>query len=235
VFILREFAIFTWRSDYRRGLDCWLDLLHTYKTLYYSSQITIGHTRSSQSVTVFTSRCLVAATKKQTFPFLWVPELPQFLSYQLLTATAHNEWTATILQLTNSPINSLLKSLSESESYITTDGQSASLSWKKHPSAAYGQIFITVKLLRFCWCGALSLTRGRICSLQSLLDLASAVIFGSEFRGTRDHILLSHFRDFPLRRLLRLAGLRWRYSTPTPHGIKSLISNFCLCHICSAV
>jgi hypothetical protein len=31
----------------------------------------------------------------------------------------------------------------ESES-ITTDGQSASLSWNKHPSGAYDQIFITV-------------------------------------------------------------------------------------------
>jgi hypothetical protein len=49
--------------------------------------------------------------------------------------------------------------------------------------------------------------------------LASAVIVGSEFRGTRDHILLSQIRDFPFRRLLQLAGLRWRYSTSTPHGI----------------
>jgi hypothetical protein len=27
---------------------------------------------------------------------------------------------------------------------------------------------------------------------------------------------------FPFRRLLRLAGLRWRYSTPPPYGIISL-------------
>jgi hypothetical protein len=32
--------------------------------------------------------------------------------------------------------------------------------------------------LRICWCGALSLTRGRICSLKLLLALASAVILG---------------------------------------------------------
>jgi hypothetical protein len=38
-----------------------------------------------------------------------------------------------------------------------------------------------------------------------------------EPRGTRDHILLSRIRDFPFRYLLRLAGLRWRYSTPPPH------------------
>jgi hypothetical protein len=33
-------------------------------------------------------------------------------------------------------------------------------------------------------CVALSLTRGRVCRLQSLLVLASAVSFGSESRGT---------------------------------------------------
>jgi hypothetical protein len=89
----------------------------------------------------------------------------------------------------------------------------------KHPSGAYDQIFITVRQLRVCWCGALSLTRGRVCRLQLLLAFPSAVILGSEFRGSRDHILLSQIRDFPFRRLLRLAGLRWRYSTPPPHGI----------------
>jgi hypothetical protein len=51
-----------------------------------------------------------------------------------------------------------------------------------------------------------------------LLALASAVIFGSESLGTHDHILLSQFRGFPFRRPLWLAGLRWRYSTPPPHG-----------------
>jgi hypothetical protein len=72
--------------------------------------------------------------------------------------------------------------------------------------------------LRVCSCGALSLARGRVCRLQLLLAFASTVILGSESRGTRDHILLSQIRDFPFRRLLRLAGLRWRYSTPPPHG-----------------
>jgi hypothetical protein len=32
----------------------------------------------------------------------------------------------------------------------------------KHPSGVYDQIFITVGQLRICWCGALSLTRGRL-------------------------------------------------------------------------
>jgi hypothetical protein len=90
-----------------------------------------------------------------------------------------------------------------------------------------------------------SLTRGWVYSLQLLMALASAVILRSDSRGTSDHILLSHSRlsqpggpgpciyilqeqggqvippgtGFSLHRLLRLAELWWRYSTPPPHGI----------------
>jgi hypothetical protein len=89
----------------------------------------------------------------------------------------------------------------------------------KHPFGANDQIFISVRQLRVSWCEALSLTRGRVCRLQLLLAFASTVILWSKSRGTHDHILLCQFRDFPFRRLLRLAGLRWRYSTLPPHGI----------------
>jgi hypothetical protein len=87
------------------------------------------------------------------------------------------------------------------------------MSWCRTPSGAYDQIFITVWQLRSCFCGAPSLTRGRVCLLYMLLDPSSAV-----FLGTRDHILLSQIWDFPFCRLLRLAGSRWRYSTPPPNG-----------------
>jgi hypothetical protein len=87
----------------------------------------------------------------------------------------------------------------------------------KHSSGAYYKIFITVRQLRVCWCGELSLTRGRVYRLQLLLVLASAVILRFEPFVTGDHILLSQIWDFPFRRLLRLAGSRWRYSTPPPH------------------
>jgi hypothetical protein len=76
--------------------------------------------------------------------------------------------------------------------------------------------------LRSCSCGAPSLTRGRVCLLYMLLALASATFLWAESLGTRDHILLSQLRDFPFRRLLRLAGSRWRYSIPPPHGELSL-------------
>jgi hypothetical protein len=54
----------------------------------------------------------------------------------------------------------------------------------KHPSGAYDQILSSVRQLRVCWCGAFSLTRGRVCHLQMLLALASEGIFGSESLGT---------------------------------------------------
>jgi hypothetical protein len=77
-----------------------------------------------------------------------------------------------------------------------------------------------------CWFGALSLTRGRVCHLQLLLAFTSVGISGSESRGTREHILLSQIRDFPLRRLLRLAGLRWMYWTLL-HMDVSLLLQLC--------
>jgi hypothetical protein len=55
-----------------------------------------------------------------------------------------------------------------------------------------------------------------------LLVLDSAVFLGSESLGTRDHILLSQIWDFPFRRLLRLAGSRWRYSTPLKTGKQTI-------------
>jgi hypothetical protein len=76
------------------------------------------------------------------------------------------------------------------------------------------------------------LTRGRVCRLQLLLALAIAFILGSESRGTRNHILLSQIRDLPFCRLLLLAGLRWRYSTPPPHGKVSRILDPYFLHNC---
>jgi hypothetical protein len=58
----------------------------------------------------------------------------------------------------------------------------------KHPTGVYGHILISVRQLRVCWSGALSLTRVWVCRLQLLLALASAVILGSESRGAYDHI-----------------------------------------------
>jgi hypothetical protein len=102
---------------------------------------------------------------------------------------------------------------SQSQSYNTTDGQPASLSWNQ----AYVQIFIIVWQLQVFWFGAPSLTGGQVCLLYMLLALATAVFLRSESLGTRGHILLSQIWVFPFCRLLELAGSRWRYSIPPPH------------------
>jgi hypothetical protein len=89
-----------------------------------------------------------------------------------------------------------------------------------------------------------SLTGRWVCRLHLLLIFASAVILRSESRGTHDSILLPQIRDSPnldgqipvfipsqeqggpviprgtefhFRRLLRLAGLWWKYSNPPTH------------------
>jgi hypothetical protein len=51
----------------------------------------------------------------------------------------------------------------ESESHITTDGRSASLSWNEASDRGLRSDFLTARKLRVCWCGALSMTRGLVC------------------------------------------------------------------------
>jgi hypothetical protein len=63
---------------------------------------------------------------------------------------------------------------SQSQSHIATDGQSINKPWCRAPSGAHDQIFITVWQLRSCFCGAPSLTRGRVCLLHMLLVLAQS-------------------------------------------------------------
>jgi hypothetical protein len=127
---------------------------------------------------------------------LWVSSLPLWL------ITNEESW--------NSLMNESNNPWVWRESYTTSDSQLASLSWNKAPIWGLQPDLYCCQTVRVCWCGALSLMRGSVCLLQLLLDLASAVILGSEFLRTRDHILLSQIRDYRLHRLLRLAGLRWR-------------------------
>jgi hypothetical protein len=116
---------------------------------------------------------------------------------------------------------------------------------------------ISFRQLHACYFVAPALTRRRVCNLlvQLILVLARAVTLGSKSRRTHDHILLYHLRLphtwrarspylyppgtgwpsntpghwGPLCHLLGLAGLRWRYSNPPPHG--SLKTKFLLSHI----
>jgi hypothetical protein len=104
---------------------------------------------------------------------------------------------------------------------------------------------ITVRQWRVSWCAAHFLTRGRVCLLQLVQVLASAVnswvrvprISRSYFTASDSRLLqpggagpriyipreqggpvIPSGTGFPFRRLLRLAGLQWRYSNPPPRG-----------------
>jgi hypothetical protein len=71
----------------------------------------------------------------------------------------------------NSEGDSVTERLKVSKSYIMTDSQSASASWCQTPIWDPRPIFpllslIIFRQLRVCWCGASSLTGGRVCNLQ---------------------------------------------------------------------
>jgi hypothetical protein len=72
-----------------------------------------------------------------------------------------------------------------------TVSQSVSLGVEPHLGLMTRYLAITILQLRSCFCGAPSLTRGRVCLLYMLLGLPNAFFLGSDFLGTRDHILLS--------------------------------------------
>jgi hypothetical protein len=95
----------------------------------------------------------------------------------------------------------------------------------KHPSGAYNQIFTSLWQLQPCFCGR-PLWREDGSVLYMLLALASVVFLGSESLWTRNHILLTQISDFPFRRLLRLAGSQWRYSTLPPHRAMISLHNY---------
>jgi hypothetical protein len=61
-------------------------------------------------------------------------------------------------------------------------------------SRAHDQIFTFLWQLGSCFCGAPSLTRGRVCLLYMLLALVSSVFLGPESLGSRDYILLPVLR-----------------------------------------
>jgi hypothetical protein len=109
-----------------------------------------------------------------------------------------------------------LKSKSNSKSHC--DWRSVSKPWCRAPSGAHDQIFVTVWHLGSCFLwGALSDERTGLSFIYAAgpyqRSLSRVLVL-----GTLDHILLSQIWDFPFRRLLQLAGSRWRYSTLPPHG-----------------
>jgi hypothetical protein len=138
-----------------------------------------------------------------------------FTLFKALPYTFDDSWIAQALFLPQS----------RAESYVTTHGQSANRSWNKAPiSGLRPDFYYCQRVVGLLMWGALSDERTGLSFTVAVVELASTVIRGSESRGTRDRILLCQIRDFPFCRLLRLAGLRWRCSTPPqncsqPHAI----------------
>jgi hypothetical protein len=85
------------------------------------------------------------------------------------------------------------RSQSQSQSYLTTDGQSANLFWCQVTIKSRDQFFVLLEIffrqLGVCSFVAPSLTRGWVYNLLLLQALASVVPLWSGSRGTQDHIL----------------------------------------------
>jgi hypothetical protein len=90
----------------------------------------------------------------------------------------------------------------QSQSYVTTNGQSGSLSWCEAPIWDPRPIVLLLfsiifRQLRTCLCVAPSLMRTRVYSFQFLLGIASVAFLRSESHGTHEYILLSLFLRLP--------------------------------------
>jgi hypothetical protein len=115
----------------------------------------------------------------------------------------------------------------------------------KHLSGAYGQIFISARQVRVCWCEAPSLTRRRVDTISAEPRQRSSTGSSpwnsrpyftvsdtrlSQSGGPDSRIYISQEQDgqiippgtsFSLCLLLRLSGLQWRYSKRLHTGTKT--------------
>jgi hypothetical protein len=173
--------------------------------------------------------------------------MPQHLSWVRTRAAAVGSRRLTAWAMTW-PCNDSKQSKSYLCYHRRSCGQYLSI---RHSSGAHDQIFVTLIQSGVCWCGTSSLTRGRVCSLQFRLGLASVVILGSESRDSWPYFTASNLglpqlggpgpriyipqeqgspviflgTAFPFRRLLRFARLRWRYSNQPPNRTTIYVRN----------
>jgi hypothetical protein len=113
----------------------------------------------------------------------------------------------------------------QSQSHVTTDGQSTSLSWNKAPIWNLRPDFY------YCQTVAGLLMWGAVFDERTgpSFTIAPGPCQCRHFRVRLPWdswpYLLCQTRDFPFRRILRLAGLQWTYSTPPPHGSPDSLSS----------
>jgi hypothetical protein len=148
---------------------------------------------------------------------------------------------------------------SQRQSYVTTDGESASQSWCKAPIwAPKNQIFVSVRHLRVCSCGRpLWREDGPVVyncywfsPAQSFSGPSPARLMAMPYCFTLENPPTWRARSSylyrpgtrwpvppgtgcPFRRLLRITGLWWRYSNPTSSG-EALASSAQSTHVVSS-
>jgi hypothetical protein len=111
-----------------------------------------------------------------------------------------------------STFHRLLLNWTRSQSYLTTDGKSASLSWYQATTWELRPTFLSHH-----WRLSLDIyvlvTSGWVCNLGLLLGLTSAVCLRFESRGTHAHTLLSQFWHAPPTWRAIIASARAAYKT----------------------
>jgi hypothetical protein len=96
----------------------------------------------------------------------------------------------------------------------------------KHPSGADDQTFITLRQLQVCWSETLALSRGYVVVYNCCWPLRHSHSRVRVQWESRPYFTASNSR-LPFRRLVQLARIRWKYSTPPPHGNALIPSNWC--------
>jgi hypothetical protein len=93
--------------------------------------------------------------------------------------------------LNNAKLNTSQYTKSKSHCNLLLVSQSVSLGVELHLGLMTRYLLLFGTYGNFFFCGAFSLTRGRVYLLYMLLAFVSAVFLGSEPLGTRDHTLVS--------------------------------------------
>jgi hypothetical protein len=101
---------------------------------------------------------------------------------------------------------------SQSQSHITTDGQSVCLSWCRAPSGAHDHILVTVWELLSCPLGAPSVTRGRVCHVLGSVDSNKSTVRIYKYLHFTCFTLQEYilWRNRPMRELIKFRNFKER-------------------------